>query len=79
MNQIFRGFCISRFVIGPLHYLSSRSDFGIEVAEIFVIENRLPDLLSREVGDSPTFLVRESAFKCLKGQCHEIFDFWYFS
>jgi hypothetical protein len=24
----------------PLHYLSSRSDFGFEFAEIFVIENR---------------------------------------
>ncbi len=35
------------------HYLSSRSDFGFEFAEIFVIENRLCDSTSREVGDSP--------------------------
>jgi hypothetical protein len=27
----------------PLHYLASRSDFGFEFAEIFVIEKRLPD------------------------------------
>jgi hypothetical protein len=43
MNRFFRGLSINRFVIGPLHYLLSRSDFGVEVAEIFVIENRLPD------------------------------------
>ena len=35
----FLGFCINRFGIGPLHYISSRSDFGFEFAEIFVIEN----------------------------------------
>jgi hypothetical protein len=43
MRRIFWGFCINRFGIGPLHYVSSRSDFGFEFAEIVVIEKRLPD------------------------------------
>jgi len=38
--------------IGPLHYLSSRSDFGFEFAPTFVIENRLSDSMSRGVDDS---------------------------
>ncbi len=42
-RRIFWGCCINRFGIGPLHYISSRSDFGFEFAEIFVIERRLPD------------------------------------
>ncbi len=37
----------NRFLIDPWHYLSSRSDFGFEFAEIFVIEKRLPDSPSR--------------------------------
>jgi hypothetical protein len=45
----------------PLHYLSSRSDFGFEFAEIFVIRKRLPDSAIRRVGDSPTRWVGESA------------------
>ncbi len=49
MRQIFWGFCINRFSIGPIQYISSRSDFGFEFAEIFVIENRLPDSLRRGV------------------------------
>jgi hypothetical protein len=47
MRRIFWGFCINQFNIGPLHYLSSRSDFGFEFAKIFVIEKRLPDSASR--------------------------------
>jgi hypothetical protein len=46
MNRIFRGFCINRFGLGPIHYFSSRSDFGFEFAEIFVFENRLPASVS---------------------------------
>ncbi len=49
MWRIFWGFCINRFGKGPLHYVSSRSDFGFEFAEIFVIEKRLPDSASRGV------------------------------
>jgi hypothetical protein len=49
MNQIFRGFCINRFGLGPLHYISSHSDFGFEFAEIFVFEKRLPVSVSRGV------------------------------
>jgi hypothetical protein len=42
-------FCINRFGIGPLHNLSSRSDFDFESAEISLIENRLPASVSRGV------------------------------
>jgi hypothetical protein len=38
MRRIFWGFCKNRFGIGPLHYVSSRSDFGFKFSEIFVIE-----------------------------------------
>jgi hypothetical protein len=54
MRPIFQGFCIIRFGIGILHYISSRSDFSFEFAKIFVIEKRLPDSASRGVADSPT-------------------------
>ncbi len=50
MRPIFRGFCINQYGIGPLHYISRRSDFGFEFAEIFVIKNRLADSVSRKVG-----------------------------
>ncbi len=46
MNRIFRVFCINRFGLGPLQYISSRSDFGFEFAEIFVFEKRLTVLVS---------------------------------
>ena len=59
-RRIFWGFCINRFDIGPLHYISSRSDFGFEFAEIFVIEKQLADSASRGVADSPTRRVGES-------------------
>ncbi len=49
MNRIFRGFCINHFGLGPLQYISSRSDFGFEFPEIFVFEKRLPVLVSRGV------------------------------
>jgi hypothetical protein len=52
MRRIFWGFCSNWFLIDPLHYLSSRSDFGFEFAEIFVIEKRLPDSASRRLSDS---------------------------
>jgi hypothetical protein len=49
MRRTFWGFCINRFGKDPLHYVSSRSDFGFEYAEIFVIEKRLPGSPSRGV------------------------------
>jgi hypothetical protein len=77
MRPIFRSICINRFDIGPLHYISSCSDFGFEFVEIFVIKIQLPetpilrlgesgsrrisDLVSRGVADSPTRRVGESA------------------
>ncbi len=48
-NRIIRGFCINRFGLGPLHYISSRSDFGFEFTEIFLLEKRLPVSVSRGV------------------------------
>jgi hypothetical protein len=60
-NRIFRGFCIYRFGIGPLHYILSRSDFGFEFSEIFVFEKRLPDSTIRGVSDSPYQQNTESA------------------
>jgi hypothetical protein len=56
MRPIFRRFCKIRFGIGPLHYISSRSDFDFEFAEKFVIKN----------DDSPTRRVGESVTECLK-------------
>ncbi len=52
MRWIFWGFWRNWFLIDPLHYLLSRSDFGFELAEIFVIEKRLPDSASRRLPDS---------------------------
>jgi hypothetical protein len=43
MRRIFWVFFINRFGIGPIHNVSSPSDFGFEFAEIFVIEKRLAD------------------------------------
>jgi hypothetical protein len=49
-GEVFREFFNkNRFGLGPLHYISSRSDFNFEFAEIFVIEKRLPDSPSRGV------------------------------
>jgi hypothetical protein len=53
MRRIFWGFCINRFGIGPLHYISSRNDFGFEFVEIFVIEKK---------NDSPTRGVDKNAY-----------------
>ncbi len=41
MRRIFWGFCRNWFLMSPLHYLLSRSDFGFEFAEIFVFANSL--------------------------------------
>ncbi len=57
----FLGFCRNWFLKDPLHYLSSRSAFGFEFAEIFVIEKRVVG-----VDNSLTRRVGESAFECLK-------------
>ncbi len=49
MNWFFWRFCINRFGMGPLQYQSSRSDFGFEVSEMFIIEKQLPASVSRGV------------------------------
>jgi hypothetical protein len=64
MRPIFRGFCINRFGIGPLHYISNLSDFGFEFTEIFVIEKRFSDLASPGVADSLTWRLGESDIEC---------------
>ncbi len=58
----FLGFCINGFGIGTLHYISSRSDFDFEFAELFVIEKRLP---TRLVGESTRMPIDTSVFKPL--------------
>ncbi len=60
MRPIFRGFWINRFGIGPLHYISSRSDFGFKFTEIFIIEKWLSDLESQKVADSASRGVADS-------------------
>ncbi len=42
MRRIFWGFCRNWILMGPLHYLSSHSDFDFDFAEIFIFEKRLP-------------------------------------
>jgi hypothetical protein len=42
----FWSFCRNWFLIDPLYYLSSCSDFGFEFAEIFTIKKWLPDSAS---------------------------------
>jgi hypothetical protein len=49
MRRIFWGFCDNRFLMSPLQYVSSPSDVGFELAEIFVIEKRLPETPTRRV------------------------------
>jgi hypothetical protein len=73
MNQIFQCFRIIRVSIGPLHYLSSRSDFGFKFAEIFIIKIWLPDSVSQGiagslywwVGESPSPHISESQTPCI--------------
>ncbi len=57
MSRIFLGFRRNWFFIDPLHYLSSRSDFGFEYEEIFVIEH-----------DSLTLPLAEFSFKHSKAE-----------
>jgi hypothetical protein len=81
MRRVFWSFCRNWVLIDPLHCLSSRSAFGFEFAEIFVIKKRFPDSASRGVADSPTRRVGElttltrpvgeSAFECLKEKLGE--------
>jgi hypothetical protein len=73
MNRIFRGFCINRFCIGPLHYISSCSDFGFKFSEILYSKTdsptqryeesatlRINDTQSRRLSDSTTRGVDDS-------------------
>jgi hypothetical protein len=62
-RRIFWGFCRNWILIDPLRYLSSRSDFGFEFVEIFVIEKRLLDSPSRGVDK---IACRHNFFKTFK-------------
>ncbi len=53
MRRIFWGFRRNWFLMSHLHYLSGRSDFGFEFAEIFVFEKNSPLSPIRGVADSP--------------------------
>jgi hypothetical protein len=55
-GRIFWVFCRNWFLMSPLHYLPSRSDFDFEFAEIFVIEKRLPASPSQGVDKIFNFL-----------------------
>jgi hypothetical protein len=67
MRWIFWGFCRNWFLIDPLHYLSSHSDFGFVFAGLGESGSRqLSDSASRGVDNSPNRRVGESAFECLK-------------
>jgi hypothetical protein len=73
MRRIFWGFCRNWFLMSRLHYLSGRSYFGFEFAEIFVFEKRLPlspiqgvtDSTYHWYAESPTPLITESATPCI--------------
>jgi hypothetical protein len=81
MRRIFWGFCRNWFLIDPLHYLSSRSDFVFEFAEIFIVEKQLPNLFrlwlqicadirnrktTPRLGESAPLRLGELAFECLQ-------------
>jgi hypothetical protein len=57
MRRIFWGFCRNWFLMSPSHYLSVRSDFGFEFAEIFVFEKRPCYHL---YGESPTLRIGDT-------------------
>jgi hypothetical protein len=76
-NETDGVFCRNWFLMSPLHYLSSRSDFGFEFAEIFIFEKRLLDItdtgsrrlpasLIHGVGDSPHHRYGKSAIEFFK-------------
>jgi hypothetical protein len=64
MRRIFWGFCRNWFLIDPLHYFSSRSDFGFEFADIRNQKTtpRLGESASpnRRVGESVTIQLGKS-------------------
>jgi hypothetical protein len=57
MRRIFWGFCRNLFLIDPLQYLSSRSDFGFEFAELFVTPDS-PYSASWGDADLPTRILK---------------------
>ncbi len=68
LRPIFWGFCIIRFLMSPLHYLSSCSDSAFEFAEIFIIEKRLPD--SSSIIYHLSFFTCKSCYECkLRKNC----------
>ncbi len=71
MRWIFWGFCRNWLFMSPSHYLSNRSHFGFEFAEIFEVEKQLPPIsdmgsrrlrvsVLRGVGNNPHHRYTES-------------------
>ncbi len=63
MRRIFWGFCRNWFFMSPLHYLSGRSDFGFEFAEIFVFKKLTPRY--HRYGESPTLRIGDTGSRRL--------------
>ncbi len=63
MRRIFWGFCRNWFLMSPLHYLLSRSDFGFEFVEIFGFEKRTP--CYHQYGESPTPRISDAGIRQL--------------
>ncbi len=66
MRRIFWGFCRNWFLMSPLHYPSSCSDFSFEFAEIFIFVKRLPASLIRGVANSQHHGYGEMAIEFFK-------------
>ncbi len=60
MRPIFRGFYINWFGIGPLHFISSCSDFGFEFSAWLLVDSP-----TRQVGELPTLRLGESGSRLL--------------
>ncbi len=76
MWWIFWGFCRNLFLIDPLHYLSSHSDFGFKFEEILNWKTtpRLSESGSRRLSNSPSRRVVESSlYRSSKGSSSNTF------
>ncbi len=76
MRRIFWGFCRNRFLMSPLHYFSSCSDFGFEFTEIFIFEKRLPTIT--DAGESPTPCITDMRSRRLRASPIQRVGYWIF-
>jgi hypothetical protein len=88
-NRIFRGFCINRFGIGPLHYISSRSNFGFEFSEMTPQLNDtgsrglsvstirgVGDSSTQQYGESPTLRITDTRSRQLLASLIRRVGYW---